>query len=414
MQVEYDVAIKSEECESFKEEIMDFADLFCPKEQVLYVLKDKLTEAIFCECHVPAGELIKNCTIDVPLDPDDQSDYRANRELVEASSAYAQMKLDAKGGRIFSNIVAEYNMEFDEEHPLKIIGGQHRINAILEALEQGVDEYHGIKVYFNLNMDQRLDVQLISNTNIAVSADLLDRMLETVKGPELRNWCHEVGLLNKESDFADKKQRGECITVREARTFIINYYLGCEIVDFDKEKTDGIIAKTGGNDEQWDNIKEEHPELWEDRKLKCAGEAFAKLANKQRNFFSEDGQKPSREYADKAFNYAIIAAWAFVAGTLSKNEVRCKRHYELPDHSKKDPLNAEALATARHKSDPENYRGLGTRTDAKERGRLIELFYLQAEDGKGITKGLINLALSKYFAKQANLEVQKVEKKVRK
>ena len=269
-------------------------------------------------------------------------------------------------------------------------------------------------MYFNLNMDQRLDVQLISNTNIAVSADLLDRMLETVKGPELRNWCHEVGLLNKESDFADKKQRGECITVREARTFIINYYLGCEIVDFDKEKTDGIIAKTGGNDEQWDNIKEEHPELWEDRKLKCAGEAFAKLANKQRNFFSEDGQKPSREYADKAFNYAIIAAWAFVAGTLSKNEVRCKRHYELPDHSKKDPLNAEALATARHKSDPENYRGLGTRTDAKERGRLIELFYLQAEDGKGITKGLINLALSKYFAKQANLEVQKVEKKVRK
>lgn len=103
-----------------------------------------------------------------------------------------------------------------------------------------------------------------------------------------------------------------------------------------------------------------------------------------------------------------------MAGTLSQNEVRCKRHYELPEHSKKDPLNAEALATARHKSDPENYRGLGTRTDAKERGRLIELFYLQAEDGKGITKGLINLALSKYFAKQANLEVQKVEKKVRK
>lgn len=414
MKTEYDVEIKPEECESLKDEIMAFADLFCPKEQVLYMLKDKLTGAIFCECHVPAGKLIVNCTIDVPLDPDEQSDYRANRELVEDSSAYAQMRLDAKGGRIFSNIVAEYNVEFDEEHPLKIIGGQHRINAISEALEQEVDEYHGIKVYFNLNMDQRLDVQLISNTNIAVSADLLDRMLETVKGPELRNWCHEVGLLNKNSDFADKKQRGECITVREARTFIINYYLGCGVADFDKEKTDGIIAKTGGNDEQWDNIKDEHPGLWGDQKLKCAGEAFAKLANKQRNFFSEDGQKPSREYADKAFNYAIIAAWAFVAGTLSKNEVRCKRHYELPEHSKKDPLNAEALSAARHKSDPENYRGLGTRTDAKERGRLIELFYLQAEDGKGITKGLIDLALSKYFAKQANLEVQKVEKKVRK
>lgn len=98
---------------------------------------------------------------------------------------------------------------------------------------------------------------------------------------------------------------------------------------------------------------------------------------------------------------------------LSENDVRRIRHFELPEHSKKDPLNAEALASARHKSDPENYRGLGTRTDAKERGRLIELFYLQAEEGKEITKAHINLALSKYFAKQANLEVQKIEKKVR-
>ena len=31
------------------------------------------------------------------------------------------MKIDAKSGRIFSNIVAEYNVEFDEEHPLKIV-----------------------------------------------------------------------------------------------------------------------------------------------------------------------------------------------------------------------------------------------------------------------------------------------------
>ena len=135
------------------------------------------------------------------------------------------MKIDANNGRIFSNIVAEYNVEFDEEHPVKIVGGQHRIKAIQEALKNDVEEYHGIKVYFDLNMEQRLDVQLISNTNIAVSADLLDRMMETVKGPELRNWCHEVGLLDDNSDFADKKQRGNCITVREARTFIINYFL---------------------------------------------------------------------------------------------------------------------------------------------------------------------------------------------
>lgn len=413
MKIQYDNTIERKKQDKLKYEIEVFVDLICPMEQILYVLEDKITGAVFCECHVRAKDLINYCTVDVPLDPEEQSDYRANRELVEDSSAFAQMKSDAKKGRVFSNIVAEYNVEFDEDHPLKIVGGQHRIKAISDALEEDVEEYHGIKVYFGLNMEQRLDVQLISNTNIAVSADLLDRMMETVKGPELRDWCHKVGLLDENSDFADKKQRGNCITVREARTFIINYYLGCNVVDFDKEKTDGIIAKTGGNDEDWDILKEEHSELWTDEKLKRAGMAFAQLAIKQREFFAEDGKKPSREYAEKAFNYAVLASWAFVAGALSKNEVRLNRHFELPEHSKKDPLNAEALATARHKSDPENYRGLGTRTDAKERGRLIELFYLQAEDGKGISKGLINLALSKYFAKQANLEVQKVEKKVR-
>ena len=98
---------------------------------------------------------------------------------------------------------------------------------------------------------------------------------------------------------------------------------------------------------------------------------------------------------------------------LKDNKVRLERHYSLPENSKKDPLNAEALAAARHKSDPENYRGLGTRTDAKERGRLIELFYLQAEKGQGIGKSLITLALSKYFAKQANLEVIKAEQRMK-
>lgn len=47
---------------------------------------------------------------------------------------------------------------------------------------------------------------------------------------------------------------GNSITVREARTFIINYYRGLNVKDFAKEKTDGIIAKTGGIDEEWENL----------------------------------------------------------------------------------------------------------------------------------------------------------------
>jgi hypothetical protein len=75
----------------------------------------------------------------------------------------------------------------------------------------------------------------------------------------------------------------------------------------------------------------------------------------------------------------------------------------------KDPLNAVELARARHRTDPDTYRGLGFRTDPKERGRFVELFYLQAEEGAGITRRAIELAIAKYHAKQAQLEVVKVE-----
>lgn len=353
-------------------------------------------------------KLIELCTIDVPLDPEDQSEYRSNREIDQDNSAFIQMKEDAKHGRVFSNIVAEYTLDFDEMHPIKIIGGQHRIEAIREA-SLLANEYQGIKVYFSLNMDQRLDVQLISNTNIDVSPDLLDRMMETVKGPELRDWCQNVGLLGRGCDFSDKKRRDNTVTVREARTFIINFYMGSQVVHFSEEKTDGIIAGSGGISGDWEQLKENNPEWKSDEKLFEAGKQFARLIAKQHEYFTNKKVKNYKTYEEKVHNYAVLAAWAFTAGHLQINPVRLKRHYGLPENSSKDPLNAAVLATARHKTDPENYRGLGTRSDAKERGRLIELFYLQAESEKGIDKKTVDLALRKYFAKQANLEVKEIE-----
>ena len=74
---------------------------------------------------------------------------------------------DAKKQRMFSNIVCEYNIINQPEKPLKIIGGQHRYLAIENALKEGINEYHGIKIYFLLDKEQRLDVQMISNTNIS-------------------------------------------------------------------------------------------------------------------------------------------------------------------------------------------------------------------------------------------------------
>jgi hypothetical protein len=387
-----------------------------PLEQdVIHLLVDARTNARYCECHIKAHKIIELSTIDVPLDPDEQPDYRANREIVEDAVAYQTMKDDAKQRRSFSNIVTEFTRSFDPDFPLKIIGGQHRYNAIKEAFENGIDEYHGVKVYFGLNPDQRLDVQLISNTNIAVSGDLFDRMQETLSGPYLRQWCQEAGLLDPGEDFADKRQRGHQITVKAARTFIFNYYKGVAInpVEFDRSDTTPIICKSGVPDPDWEKTKTDHPNWWSDPHLKKAGEEFALLAQAQRAaFIAEKGKTaPNVDFAEKASNFAVLASWAYVAGVLSPNPKRLERHFSLRNQPNRDPLNAAALAKGRHKSDAENYRGLGYRTDAKERGRFVELFYLQAEKGNGVDKATIDIAIKKYHAKRAILEVLEAEEK---
>ncbi|OGS47338.1 MAG: hypothetical protein A2539_07290 [Elusimicrobia bacterium RIFOXYD2_FULL_34_15] len=404
---------KEKEIEKIREGIVSFDELLSPLEKDnINILIDKKTGAYYYECHILARKLVDNSTIDVPLDPEIQPDYRANRDIYEDHSAYIQMKEDALKGRGFSNIVAEYNSEYDKEHPLKIIGGQHRFIAIKEALDKGINEYHGIKVYFRLNTEQRLDVQLISNTNIAVAGDLLDRMYETVKGPELRNWCQRVGLLEEGQDFADKKQRGSQITVRGARSFIVSYFEGRKIDTniYEKVKPEPLLAKTGGMDEQWDTLRNSNPKLWEDNGLLEAGKAYATLYDAQYDYITN--KKGSQEYADKALNHAIITSWAYIAGVLYNNKLRLKRHFELYKNSKTDPLNAVALAGGRHKTDPQNYRGLGTRTDMKERGRLAELFFAQAEKGDGISSPLVDFAIKKYHAKLATLEVADAESKL--
>lgn len=280
----------------------------------------------------------------------------------------------------------------------------------------GIDEWHGLKVYFGLDNDQRIDVQLISNTNIAVSTDLFDRMQETLSGPELRNWCQAVNLLASGQDFADKRGRASPLTVRAARTFIVNYFLGRAIEQdkFDQSETTPTICKSGSADNDWQVLKTKNPELWEDKGLLEAGKAYAALIEAQRKAFEPSvGVKKNRniDFAEKALNYAVLSAWAFAAGVLYSNSVRLKRHYSLKDQSGKDPLNAAVLAKGRHKTDPENYRGLGYRTDSKERGRLMELFFVQAEKGEGISSGLVDVAIKKFHAKEAQLEVIRAQLK---
>lgn len=396
--------------------IKDFTTASKPLEgHELVILRDYRTGAIFTECHIRAAKLISLGTADVPLDPEEQAEYRANREIVEDHVAFEQMKDDANQRRSFSNIVCEFSRSFDSSHPIKIVGGQHRFTAISGALATNIDEWHGLKVYFALNNEQRIDVQLISNTNIAVSTDLFDRMQETLAGPQLRQWCQDVGLLAGGQDFADKRNRASPVTVRAARTFIVNYFKGRKLSSevFDRSETTPVICKSGETDSDWEALKASNPNLWSDSELRDAGKAYALLIAAQRNAFApQPGKKRmNSDFAEKSLNTAVLSAWAFTAGVLRANDARLAKHYALKDQSGKDPLNAAALAKGRHKSDSENYRGLGYRTDAKERGRLAELFFAQAEKGGGISPNLVDIAIKKYHAKEAQLEVIRAQQK---
>ena len=400
--------------------IQAFAKEFKPLEthEQLLQLTDSRTGARYCECHVKGSKIVLLGTTDVPLDPDEQPDYRANREIVVNDVAFERMKADAKQRRSFSNIVTEYTKEFDSEHPLKIIGGQHRFQAIRDALGVSVDEYHGVKVYFGLDIKQRLDVQLISNTNIDTSGDLIDRLQETGQGPHLRDWCQKSGLLEPGQDFADSFERGGAISVRMARTFITNYYEGRKVdaKQFAITDTTPVVCPSGRTDTQWEALKAANPDLWSDPELLTAAKEFAALVKAQREAFkivSKNGKKkPKPDFPEKARNMAVLSAWAYCAGILHSNPTRLKRHFDIRISSGKDPLNAAELAKGRHKSDATNYRGLGYRTDPRERARFVELFFYQAEKGIGITPASIDIAIGKAEVKKAQLEVMKKEAEV--
>jgi hypothetical protein len=109
--------------------LQEFAKEFKPLETLgqLLELTDSRTDARYCECHIKGSKIVALGTTDVPLDPEEQPDYRANRHVVLNNSTFQTMIEDAKQQRSFSNIVAEYTKEFDAEHPLKVIGGQSRL-----------------------------------------------------------------------------------------------------------------------------------------------------------------------------------------------------------------------------------------------------------------------------------------------
>lgn len=404
--------------------LLDFQNQCFPlekPEQLLHLVDERI-DAHFCECHLRGSVICAVGTTDAPIDPDEQPEFKANREIDEDSAAFQKMKDDAKLKRSFSNLIAEWRKDSESDQPLKIVGGQHRFEAIRLALNDGVDVYHGVKVYFALDLQQRVDVQLISNTNIDISGDFIDRVREGGKGSDLMDWCHKVGLLESGKQFSDSYVRRGPISVRMARTFIANYFLGTgfSTQDFSKRKTIPVLYKPGTGDDDWEAVKSDHPDLWENTGLMEAGKEFVALINAQREAFADAKGKAKGkakvppDYPEKALNPAVIGSWAFVAGVLQSNTERLKKHFDLKSSSAHDPLNAAALATAKHSpTDPENYRGLGSRTDPQERGRFAELFFIQAEEGKGINKQWVDTAVKQYHAKDSQLAAEAAREKAR-
>lgn len=380
---------------------------------VLYF--DEKSRAYYLVCHVDAHTLVTFSDLEASLDSNDDDEiYKLNRDITEDKAAFRVMQEDASKGRSFEDMVVEFDPSYRKDKPLKVYGGQHRIRAISGTIDdaQKKDIPHGIRVYFCLSRDQKVEIATVNNTSIAVPNDLLDRMREQLLGSELRDWCQRVGLLAKGSDFADKKSPDEP-TVRVARTLLVNFYRGIDAQESDFHQP--IICKSGGLDESYQEIRKRIN--WNDEQLIRMGQEFARLHLKQRTSVGSREQDKNVEFARKAITHAVVAAWAFAAGLFQRNPDYLKHHYSLPDSvtGQSDPLNAKALSQARLKgTDPDTYRGLGTRASAGELGRMLEVFVVHATKAqvKKITKDLANAAIQSYEAKKATWEANKVLGKI--
>lgn len=261
------------------------------KDSQIFIHQDGVKKSYYIRCCI-SGDIVANkIDLDARLDPQSNDTFRDNRELLITHNTFRRMSRDADNEREFSDIIAEYNTVYSAEKPLKIWGGQHRSRAIQDAFKKkNVMRYHGFRIYFCLTKEQRSELALVSNTNIAVSNDLFDRQLEeTMIGPHLREWCVGVGLLNLNEDFPDVGSRSDKITTQGARSFIVNFFKGKEKgkqVNSDKldyNVYEPYLCKSGVVlDEEYQKlIDEKDGTLWTDAKLIEAGQAFSLLHHAQ-------------------------------------------------------------------------------------------------------------------------------------
>jgi hypothetical protein len=377
-------------------------------QESIWIYQDGMSGSYYIKCDIASKDLDNKIDFDARLNPESSTSYRANRELLLNHNTFKKMKRDALGGREFNDIIVEYNKDYSPLKPLKIWGGQHRLKAIEEAFKENAkSSYHGLRVYFKLTKAQRTDLALISNTNIAVSNDLFDRAIEeTQVGTNLREWCIKVGLLTKDEDFPDKASTSDKISVRLARTFIVNFYKGKEKADelsatkIDKNIYIPHLCESGTElDSEYERILGQYSnQIWKDPELLSAGKSFVHLHKQQKEAVMTKKVIENRKgFRDKALTVSVLAAWSFTAGLLQKQKDRLVNLYNIanPNKESPDPLNAKIMSEFKHDQDPPTYRGLGTRSSTKDRQRMVQVFLAKSnQPNQRLTKKLLNQAVS--------------------
>jgi hypothetical protein len=367
---------------------------------------DERSNAIYTVCHMTGKTLCSLADLDAAVDPEESEDYKLNRELYTDNYAYRLMEADAQKGRSFEDIVVEYDETYRPKTPLKVFGGQHRIEAIRSASEKGARP-HGVRVYFGLTVEQRVDIATANNTSIAISNDLLDRMQEDLLGTELRDWAQAVGLLQQEMSFADRRDSAGRPTVRIARTFVVNYHAG--LLWKEKSMPDPYVCRSAPRrDERYQDLRSHI--VWDEAAFQEAGREFVALHRRQRETVLNRTEDSYLEFANKSIHPCVGAAWAYTAGMLQREKGSLANHYALAQVDKGDPLNAAALLRARLKGvDPDTYRGLGSRINQNELGRMVQVFVLQATRAskRGITPKVANAAIKAFEALRATAAADK-------
>ncbi len=376
--------------EIVREFLADVPTLETKHNMPVVVFQDGVNNSYYIKCNALAQEAAELFDLDARIEVTSPESFRSNRNLLLNSNTYAKMRQDAGKGREFNDIIVEYNKTYNPSKPLKVWGGQHRSHAIAEAKNEN-NRHHGFRVFFNLNKEQRTEVALTSNTNIAVSNDTFDRMIEeTVFGDKLRKWCQSVGFLGPQVDFPDVGSTAERITVKKARSFIVNFYLGKEKGknlkddELDKNVYDPYLTETGTSvDAEYKKVMDSR-DINTDKGLLEAGRKFLALHKAQHEAVSNKKSKIKKlkSYRNKAFVESVLCGWSYVAGLLQTHNVRLQNHYKIPKTTSKipDPLNAGEMSKFKHDKDDPTYRGLGTRSLLKDRQRIAQLFLLRSQE----------------------------------